>query len=106
MRSREVAQAIIQAARDAEAEHVALDEVGTRRGLARLRPTLVDRIIDGLPDAEIHVISRIAPGETAEPRGEPKQDPEAFLRELECESLRRGVVRSTSGTHGAAARRR
>jgi hypothetical protein len=28
--------------------------------LDRLRPTIVDRIIDGLPDADIHVIARLA----------------------------------------------
>jgi hypothetical protein len=26
--------------------------------LGRIRPTIVDRIIDGLPDADIHVIAR------------------------------------------------
>ena len=28
--------------------------------LDRLRPTIVDQIIDRLPDAEIHVIARLA----------------------------------------------
>lgn len=97
VRNRDVAQAVIQAAHDAEAEHVILGEVGTRGGLARLRPTLIDRVIDGLPDADIHVISRFAPGEAAERAREPQQDPAAFLRELECEGRRRGVFRAYLG---------
>lgn len=97
VRDRDVAQAVVQAAHDAEAEHVILGEVDTRTGLARLRPTLVDRVIDGLPDADIHVISRFAPGEAAERAGEPQLDPAAFLRELECEGRRRGVFRAYLG---------
>jgi two-component system sensor histidine kinase KdpD len=53
------AAAIIQAASDAGSDHVVLGE--TRHGgrLDRFRPTLVDRIIDGLPEADIHVIARV-----------------------------------------------
>jgi two-component system sensor histidine kinase KdpD len=57
---RDVAGAIIQAARDVGAEHVVVGEVTGGGGLKRLRPTIVDRIIDGLPDSDIHVIARFA----------------------------------------------
>jgi two-component system sensor histidine kinase KdpD len=52
------ASAIIQAARDAGSDHVVVGEVRKTSLLGRIRPTIVDRIIDGLPDADIHVIAR------------------------------------------------
>lgn len=52
------AQAIIQAARDAGSDHVVVGEMRATSVLDRFRPTLVDKIIDGLPDADIHVIAR------------------------------------------------
>jgi two-component system sensor histidine kinase KdpD len=52
------AQAIIQAARDAGSDHVVVGETSRTSWLDRFRPTLVDRIIDGLPEADIHVIAR------------------------------------------------
>jgi two-component system sensor histidine kinase KdpD len=54
------ATAIIQAARDAGSDHVVVGEIRHTGWLQRLQPTLVDKIIDGLPDADIHVIARIA----------------------------------------------
>jgi hypothetical protein len=39
-------------------EHVVVGEIASTSRLDRLRPTIVDRIIDGLPDSEIHVIAR------------------------------------------------
>jgi two-component system, OmpR family, sensor histidine kinase KdpD len=56
----DVARVVIQAARDAGSEHVVVGEVTRSELLDRLRPTVVDRIIDGLPDADIHVIARLA----------------------------------------------
>ena len=55
---RDPAQAIIQAARDAGSDHVVVGEMRKTSVLDRFRPTLVDKIIDGLPDAGIHVIAR------------------------------------------------
>ena len=52
------ARAIIQAARDAGSDHVVVGEVRKTSLLGRIRPTIVDRIIDELPDADIHVIAR------------------------------------------------
>ena len=57
---RDVASTVIQAARDAASEHVVIGELTRSAWLDRLRPTVVDRIIDGLPGADIHVIARTA----------------------------------------------
>jgi K+-sensing histidine kinase KdpD len=56
----DVAGAIIQAVRDASAEHVVVGEMVGESRWGRLRPTIVDRIIDGLPHSDIHVIARVA----------------------------------------------
>jgi two-component system, OmpR family, sensor histidine kinase KdpD len=56
----DVASAVIQAARDSSIEHVVVGEMVSPAGLNRLRPTIVDRIIDGLPGSDVHVIARLA----------------------------------------------
>jgi two-component system, OmpR family, sensor histidine kinase KdpD len=56
----DVAAAVIQAARDSAAEHVVVGEMMASSILDRLRPTIVDRIIDQLPDSDIHVIARLS----------------------------------------------
>jgi two-component system, OmpR family, sensor histidine kinase KdpD len=55
----DVAAAVIQAARDSSIEHVVIGEMVSSTGWNALRPTIVDRVIDGLPDADIHVIARL-----------------------------------------------
>jgi two-component system sensor histidine kinase KdpD len=55
----DVPGALIAAAHEAGAEHLVLGEVAAPSGLARLRPSVVDRVVDGLPDTDIHVIARI-----------------------------------------------
>ena len=54
------ARAIIQAARDAGSDHVVIGEPHAISWFDRLRPTLVDRVIDGLPEADVHVIARFS----------------------------------------------
>jgi two-component system sensor histidine kinase KdpD len=54
------ASAIIQAARDAGSDHVVIGETRSAGWTDRFRQTLVDRIIDGLPEADLHVIARFA----------------------------------------------
>lgn len=58
----DVATTVIQAALDAGSEHVVVGEVEHGGWLDRLRPSVVDKIIDGLRDADIHVIARVAKG--------------------------------------------
>jgi two-component system sensor histidine kinase KdpD len=60
LRGHDPAAAILQAARDAGAEHVVVGESTHGTWLDRFRPRFIDRIIDGLPDADIHVIARVA----------------------------------------------
>jgi len=55
----DVADAVVQAARDASVEHVVVGEMVRGAAWSSLRPTLVDRIIDGLPDSDVHVIARL-----------------------------------------------
>ena len=56
----DVADAVVQAARDASVEHVVVGEMVRGAAWSSLRPTLVDRIIDGLPGSDVHVIARLA----------------------------------------------
>jgi two-component system sensor histidine kinase KdpD len=56
----DIAAAVIQAARDSAVEHVVVGEMVSSSVASRLRPTIVDRIIDRLPDSDIHVIARLA----------------------------------------------
>jgi two-component system sensor histidine kinase KdpD len=55
----DAANSIIQAARDAGSDHVVVGETTHGGWLDRFRPTFVDRIIDGLPTSDIHVIARV-----------------------------------------------
>jgi len=54
------ARAIIQAARDAGSDHVVVGEPRSTGWIDRFRKTTVDRIIDGLPGADVHVIARVS----------------------------------------------
>jgi two-component system, OmpR family, sensor histidine kinase KdpD len=55
----DVAAAVIQAARDSAVEHVIVGEMVSPSMLNSFRPTIVDRIIDQLPDSDIHVVARM-----------------------------------------------
>jgi K+-sensing histidine kinase KdpD len=96
---RDVAGAIVQAASDVDAEHVVVGEATGGGALDRLRPTMVDRIIDGLRDPDIHVIARIGHLHELAPRGardggtDARPDPMALLGELSSNSLRRAILR-------------
>lgn len=54
----DVGAAILEATRTAGAEHIFIGEPVHSTWLDRLRPTLVDRVIDGAPHADVHVIAR------------------------------------------------
>jgi two-component system sensor histidine kinase KdpD len=55
----DVASAVVQAARDGMVEHVVVGEMARGSALTSLRPTIVDRVIDGLPNADVHIIARM-----------------------------------------------
>ena len=95
---RDVAGAIIQAARDFGAEHVMVGEMINAGQLERLRPSVADRIIDSLPDSDVHVIARL--GRLAERQGrqdgdteDRRPDPMALLRQVSADSRRSAALR-------------
>jgi K+-sensing histidine kinase KdpD len=95
---RDVAGAIVQAARDFGAEHIVVGEMTAGASLARIRPTIVDRIIDDLPDSDVHVIARVGhladrQRWAAETDGDDRPDPMALLREVSSETRRRAILR-------------
>ena len=93
---RDVATAVIEAARDIGAEHVVVGEVTTEDRLGRVRQSIVDRVIDGLPDSDVHVIARVAhlPGGARQRHeGDDRPDPMALLRSVASDSRRRAMLR-------------
>ena len=98
---RDVPGASVQAARDFGADHVIVGEVLGGGAATRLRPSIADRIIDGLPDSDVHVIARVAhgmpaPRQGAESRADQRPDPMALLRRV-SEGRRRAVLRAYMG---------
>jgi K+-sensing histidine kinase KdpD len=95
---RDVAAAIIQAASDFGAEHVVVGEVMTGGRMARLQPTVADRIIDSLPDSDVHVIARVGHLVQRQARQDgashdQRPDPMALLRQVASDSRRHAVLR-------------
>lgn len=94
---RDVSAAVIQAARDFGADHVVVGEEATGGRLRRLRPTTADRVVDGLPGSDVHVIARVGrlPGAHQQHRqdDEHRPDPMALLRQMASDSQRRAVLR-------------
>jgi len=117
---RDVSSAIIQAASDFGAEHVVVGEMTDGGRLDRLRPSVADRLIDSLPDADVHVIARV--GRLLERPGRPdgapddhRPDPMALLRQVASDSRRSAALRvylgyatgvGTTGAMLSEARRR
>jgi two-component system sensor histidine kinase KdpD len=56
----DIAAAVVQAARESGVEHVVVGEMSATSIMDRWRPTIVDQIIDRLPESDIHVIARLA----------------------------------------------
>jgi K+-sensing histidine kinase KdpD len=94
---RDIAGGVIQAARDVGAEHVVVGEDTTEGAWTRLRPTIADLIIDGLPGSDVHVIARVEHAAVRR-RGrdtdtERRPDPMALLRQVSSDSRRRAILR-------------
>ena len=78
--SRDVARTLIAIARERGCRHVVIGGPRPHGGLfGRLRPTVVDRVIEALPDVDVHVIARHAAAPFA-PQDRP--DPDSLLRNL------------------------
>jgi two-component system, OmpR family, sensor histidine kinase KdpD len=66
--------------------------------LDRLRPSIADRIIDSLPDSDVHVIARVGrrfdrPGREDGAGDDHRPDPMALLRQVASDSQRRAALR-------------
>ncbi len=94
---RDIPGAILQAARDVGAEHVVVGEGVARGILSWLRPSLADRIIDGSPESDVHVIARrpaLEPGQGPAPGEEERRpDPIALLHQISSIRGRRAMLR-------------
>ena len=86
----DIAAAIIAAARDRAARHVVMGEPRATGLVGSLRPNFVDRVVEGLPDVDVHVIARhgIAAGEDPE-----RPDPDSLLRGLTADTHNLGSLR-------------
>jgi two-component system sensor histidine kinase KdpD len=73
-----VADEIVSAARKANVAHVVLGESTENEGLGRWRKTVVDEIIDSLPDCDIHVIART----DTQPAVFQRPDPDQLVRRM------------------------
>jgi two-component system sensor histidine kinase KdpD len=100
--SNNIAASLVAATRELEADHLMLGESPTRQRLSRWRTTLVDRLIDELPDTNLHVIARfgVAHPPPDQVAGE-RPEPDALLRSLQQEQHRHGSLRIYLGyAHG------
>jgi K+-sensing histidine kinase KdpD len=86
----DIAAAVITAARDRAARHVVIGEPRAAGLAGSLRPNIVDRVVEGLPDVDVHVIARhgIAAGEDPE-----RPDPDSLLRGLKADAHSIGSLR-------------
>jgi two-component system sensor histidine kinase KdpD len=75
----DIATAVIAAARERGSRHVVVGEPKAMGSVRALRPNIVDRVLDGLADVDVHVIARhgIAAGDD---HGRP--DPDSLLLRL------------------------
>ena len=88
----DIAAAVIAAARDRVARHVVMGEPRATGLVGSLRPNIVDRVVEGLPDVDVHVIARhgIAAGEDPDPE---RPDPDSLLRRLTADMHNLGSLR-------------
>jgi two-component system sensor histidine kinase KdpD len=98
--STDIAATLVAIARSQGSRHVVMGEPRPRRFLAPLRRTVVDRVIEGLPDVDVHVIARYAAVPYA-PQDRP--DPDSLLRNLNERRPRGGLRLYISYARGAGA---
>ena len=86
----DIAGAIIAATRERAARHVVIGEPRAPALGRALRPNLVDRVVEALPDVDVHVIARhgVVAGSDRSP-----PDPDSLLQRLQSESHARGNLR-------------
>ena len=77
-----LAGVIIEVARELGTRHVVIGESADRGPLLPWRPTVVERVVDSLPDVDVHVIARFAHIEAGVAE---RPSPETMLRKLRDE---------------------
>ena len=92
----DVARVVETVAREVLAQHIVIGEPRPQPLPARWRATLADRIIQDLPDADVHVLSRYEQRRDRErPQGgeQRRPEPDEILRRLQSASTRRATLR-------------
>jgi K+-sensing histidine kinase KdpD len=86
----DIANTVIAAARERGARHVVIGEPKAAGLVSSLRPNIVDRVLEGLPDVDVHVIARhgIAAGDEPD-----RPDPDSLLSRLQADSHTTGNLR-------------
>jgi two-component system, OmpR family, sensor histidine kinase KdpD len=86
----DIASAVIAAARERSVRHVVIGEPRATGLVGSLRPNIVDRVVEGLPDVDVHVIARHGIAATAD-SGRP--DPDSLLSRLHGDTHTLGSLR-------------
>lgn len=97
----DVPATLVAIARERGVRHVVIGEPRPRGPLSSFRKSIVDRVVEGLPDVDIHVIAHYAavPGPVLGPR----PDPDSLLRDLSGARPRGGLRLYISYARGAGA---
>lgn len=84
-----------QCARELLVHHIVIGESAEAEGLARLRQTLADRLIDRLRDVDLHVLARHSRRREGAPATQEhvRPDPDSLLRKLAAVSTRPATLR-------------
>lgn len=99
--SADVAATLIALAHERGIRHVVVGEPRPMGLLGLVRASIVERIIEGLPDVDVHVIALHA---AARPGAPPeRRDPDSLLRDLNEARPRGGLRLYISYAHGAGA---
>jgi two-component system sensor histidine kinase KdpD len=91
----DLAKVIEEVAREHLVRHLVLGESRRSNPLGRWRATPADRLIEGLPDIDVHILAQVAAGHAAK-AGPPqlqRPEPDALLRSLQPTLSRRGMLR-------------
>jgi K+-sensing histidine kinase KdpD len=86
----DIARTVIAAARERGARHVVIGEPKAARPLGSLRSNIVDRVVEALPDVDVHVIARHGITASHDPD---RPDPDDLLSRLHAEAHIRGNLR-------------
>jgi two-component system sensor histidine kinase KdpD len=89
----EVLGVIVEMARRLLAQHIVIGESPPPSLLGRWRATLADRVVEALPDVDVHVLARFASEPARPPIGDGRPAPDELLRRHTAAQGRRGTLR-------------